>query len=272
MRSGLAVLVALVALVALSTASGSPYDRATPTAVAFADGMHGLLGMASGRSGEIETTYDGGKTWQVVRHTSQRVIAAGFLHDAYYVQLNGGATYETDTTFRQWRRVHGHLFRGYCPRSWSWSSKTTYSADLVDTNIEKPWSICGGQPATGFQAKAVFRGKTRVACTNFADSRSVPCGRASYGGISGYGYPAGIAGAHGGFGIIWPGARGIVYVTRDGGRHWHGVSVVRSDIDSGTWATTVGNTGFVLVWREGHSRLVKTTNAGRSWRVVHRWR
>jgi len=146
-----------------------------------------------------------------------------------------------------------------------------YSADLVDSNIEKPWSICGGQPATGNQAKAVFRGKRRVACTNFADLRS-PCGRASYGGISGYGYPGGIAGAYGGFGIIWPDGRGSVYVTRDGGHHWHAVPIAVSDIDSGTWATTVGNTGFVLLWREGHSRLVETTDAGRTWRLIRRWR
>jgi len=94
MRSAVALLVIAIALSVLSTAAGSRYDRVTPTAVAFADRMHGLLGLASARkSGAIEKTADGGKTWHLVRHTPQRVVAAGFFHDAYYVQLNGGATY-----------------------------------------------------------------------------------------------------------------------------------------------------------------------------------
>lgn len=269
MRSVLVLAVSTVALLTLSTASGSRSAHLTPTAVAFADRAHGLLGLASaGKSGAIESTADGGKTWHLVRRTQKHVVAAGFFHDAYYVQLNGGATYETDTTFRLWRQVPGHLFEGYCPRSLSWSSLP--SADLVDSNIVKPWSICVGQPAAGEQGKTAFRGKTRVACTNFSNFRS-PCGRRSYGGLGGYGYPAGIAGGTGRFGIIWPGARGPVYVTRDGGRQWHAAPVLVSDLDAGTWATTVDDTGFVLIWREGHSRLTETTDAGRTWHVIHRW-
>lgn len=265
MRSGVALLVSVVALVVLSTASSSPYNRVTPTAVAFADRMHGLLGLASaGRSGAIESTADGGKTWHLVRHTQKRVVATAFFHDAYYVQLNGGATYETDTSFRQWRQVPGHLFKGSCPPSLSWSS--LYSADLVDRNTDTPWSVCVGQPGAGNQAKAVYRGKKRVAFTPMAS-------HGGSGGISTYGYPLGIAGTHNGFGIIWE-SRGTLYVSRNGGHDWHALpKVAQPEIDFGVWADVVwGKLGFVLLMRGRDIRLIETTDAGRTWHVVHRWK
>jgi hypothetical protein len=154
-------------------------------------------------------------------------------------------------------------FRGYCPKRW----KAVYSADLVDTNIDTPWSLCVGQPGAGNQDKAVYRGKKRVAYTSLTGGKS-------YGGISEYGYPVGIAGeGHGGgFGIIWE-SRGTLYVSRDGGQHWHPrPRISRPEVDFGLWASTLGNAGYVLLERNQHTRLLKTTDAGRTWRVVHRWR
>jgi hypothetical protein len=275
MRSGVVLLlVSAVALSVLSGAAGSrSSQRLVPSAVAFSDRSHGILGLASPHCtgcaprGAIATTSDAGKTWHIVVRTPRRVVAAGYYNDGYDVSLEGHGSLWTDGAGRWHRSSKTLSFSGHCPKGWNAGS----SADLVDANIDRPWSICLGMPGTGFQAKAVYRGSKRVACTNFMDSHFA-CGAHSRGGIGGYGYPAGIAGAHGGFGIIWPGARGSVYVTRDGGRHWHAVPIAVSDLDSGTWATTAGNSGFVLLWREGHSRLVETTDAGRTWHVVHRWR
>jgi hypothetical protein len=254
MRSGVAVLVAVAALLALPTASGSPSQRLVPTAVAFSDQLHGKLGLASPHcsgckpSGAIAETADGGKTWHVIRHTKRRVVALASLHDAYSFGFEGTRSFD-----------------GYCPKHWS----SGYSADIVDTNITTPWSICVLQPGAGNQEKAVYRGKQRVAFTPMTGGKP-------YGGISSYGYPLGISGL-GSFGIIWE-SRGTLYVSHDGGREWHPLPhVSRPEIDFGSWASVLDDhTGFALIYDPqpnglGHSRLIETTDAGRTWRVVHRW-
>lgn len=265
MRTSVAVLVAAVALILLSGASGSPSPpRLYPSAVAFSDRLHGKLSFASAEcescrpGGAIAVTSDGGKTWRVVRHTDRRVVAIGFFHDAYYAELDNGRLISGQPASRD-------IFRGYCPKGWT----AGYSADIVDTNTDTPWSICVGLPGAGNQAKAVYRGKKRVAYTpNSAHGR--------YGGISSYGYPLGIAGTHGGFGIIWE-SRGTLYVTPDGGHHWRALpKVAQPELDFGDWADVVsGRLGFVLLMRSVGSgetwRLIETTDAGRTWRVVHRW-
>jgi hypothetical protein len=263
MRSGVAMLVVAVALVVLSTASGAPAAgiHLYPSAVAFSDRLHGELGFASAHCGgckprgAIAVTSDGGRTWRVVRHTDRRVVAVGFFHDAYYVQLENGRLVSGQPGSRD-------VFKGYCPKRWT----AGFSADIVDANIDTPWSICVGEPSAGNQAKAVYRGKKRVAYAPMAS-------HGGYGGISTYGYPVGIAGAHDGFGIIWE-TRGTLYVTRDGGHEWHALrTVARPELDFGVWADVVwGRLGFVLLERNGHTRLIETTDAGHTWSGVHRWR
>jgi photosystem II stability/assembly factor-like uncharacterized protein len=267
MRTSVAVVVAAVALVVLSAASASPSSpRLLPSAVAFSDRLHGELGLASpecGRCrprGAIAVTSDGGKSWRIVRRTEQRVVALAFFHDAYYAELGNGRLISGQPGSR-------NVFKGYCPKGWT----TGYSADIVDTNIDTPWSICVGQPGAGNQAKAVYRGTKRVAYTP-------PAASGGYGGISSYGYPVGIAGTRDGFGIIWE-TRGTLYVTRDGGHHWHALpKVAQPEVDFGDWADVVWRRlGFVLLMRSAGNggeawRLIETTDAGRTWRVVHRWR
>jgi hypothetical protein len=251
MRSSVAALVAAVALVVLSTASGSPSHQLVPSAVAFRDRLHGELGLASPHcsgctpSGAIAVTSDGGKTWRVVEHTDRRVTALAFFHDSYYVGFE-----------------HGRRFLGRCP---GWFA-AGYSADFIDTNLGQPWSVCGGEPGAGNEAKAVFRGKTRVAYTPMTGGKA-------HGGISRYGYPVGVAGSYWDFGIIWE-TRGTLYVTRDGGHHWHTLpKIARPEIDFGSWATVLSpKVGFVLLYTQGRSRLIETTDAGRTWHIVHRWR
>lgn len=261
MSRPIALLVVAAALVAAPTSAAAPRaPQLVPRAVAFADRLHGELGLASPQCsgclprGAVAVTADGGRTWRVVRRTDRRVVALGFFHDAYYTQLENGAIVSGRTGSRG-------VFTGWCPKGWT----PGFSADIVDTNIDAPWSICVGPPGAGNQAKAVYRGRKRVAYTP-------PAAHGGYGGISTYGYPVGIAGTHDGFGIIWE-TRGTLYVTRDGGHHWHALPrVAHPELDFGEWADVVGGrVGFVLLWRDGESRLIETTNAGRSWRVVHRW-
>jgi len=271
MRSGVVLLlVSAIALSVLSGAAGSPSSqRLAPSAVAFVSRTHGILGLASPHctgcvaSGAIGMTSDGGTTWRVVVRTHRRVVAVGYYKDGYDVSLEGHGSLWTDESGRWHRSSKPSLsFRGYCPKGW----KPGYSADLVDTNIDTPWSICSGMPGVGLQAKAVYRGTTRVAYTPAAGGKPS-------GGIGSYGYPIGIAGGNGcGFGIIWE-SRGTLYVSRNGGHHWHALPrVLRPEVDFGVWASTLGDAGFVLLERNQHTRLITTTDAGRTWRVVHRWR
>ena len=278
------MLVAAVGLIALPTAAAAPArahqrlarSALVPNAVAFLDRRHGVLGTgwegcANTAShcrlqGTISSTSNGGRTWHVVLRTRRPVVAVAYFHDAVYARSDDGHTYWADASARRWRTRAPLSFKGHCPRGWT----AGISAELVDTNIVAPWSICVGLPGAGNQAKAVYRGETRVAYTPTMLHRG-------YGGISEYGYPVGIAGAHGRFGIIWE-TRGTLYVTRDGGRNWQPLpKVARPEIDFGEWADVgayPGGTGFVLLAIGGSEkrRLIETRDVGRTWRVVHRWR
>src|SRR5205823_867106 len=94
-------------------------------------------------------------------------------------------------------------------------------------------------------------------------------------GMSTYGYPLGISYAAFCFNLLWE-SRGTLYVTRDGGRTWIAEpKVERPEIDFGRSATALPDgRGFVLLGFQGtpRARLLRTDDAGRTWRVVHRWR
>jgi photosystem II stability/assembly factor-like uncharacterized protein len=284
MRTGVAMLVAAVALIILSAAADAPAGRSgqlprsalVPNAVAFLDRRDGILGTgwAGCRNrawhcrlqGTVSVTSDGGRTWRVVLRTRRPVIGVESFHDAVYARLDNGQAFWAADNARNWQRRTPLSFKGYCPKGW----QAGFTADFVDMNIETPWSICVGVPGAGNQAKAVYRGTRRVA---FTAIQGVP----TRSGISSYGYPVGISGGDGGFGIIWE-SRGTLYVTRDGGHHWRSLpKVARPEIDFGIWADADAypdGTAFVLLSIGGSERrrLIETTNAGRSWRVVHRWR
>ncbi len=269
MRTRVALLVAAVGLFSLSAAAGAPArtvarlprSALVPNAVAFRDRLYGVLGT----QGTISATSDGGKTWHVVHRTRSPVVAVAFFHDAFYAKLEDGQT--LSGSGRHWRDQAAVLFRGHCPQGWH----PGFTADILETDLGRPWSVCSGEPGAGNVAKAVYRGRKRVAYTPFA-------AHGGYGGISVYGYPVGIAGSYGGFALIWE-SRGTLYVTRNGGHHWHALpKIARPEVDFADWAdVNPGNgTAFVLLQYslgagEAH-RLIETTDAGHTWHVVHRWR
>ena len=281
MPTGIALGVLGTALIAASAAAGGsgglPGPALTPNAVAFRDRLHGVLGTgwqgceySHSRcrvEGTISLTSDGGKTWRVVRQTPRPVVAAAYLaRGRYYVQLDDGATLVGSGD--RWRPVapvwHNH--QSVCPQG---------SYVGITANPFSGWAICSGQPGAGNQSKSVYRltgrGWKRVAYTDMTSPKG-------HGGISSYGYPVGIAGgerAHG-FGIIWE-SRGTLYVTRDGGRDWHALpKVSRPEEDFGQWAYVLprGGVGWAVlaIGASETRRLIETTDAGRAWRVVQRWR
>jgi hypothetical protein len=277
------MLVVAVGLIALSAAAAAPARSSAklprsalvPNAVAFFDRTHGLLGTGwegcvngtwhCRRQGTISVTSDGGKTWHVVLHTRRPVVAVEYFHDGTYARTDNGQTYAGDNSGRRWQRRSPLSFHGHCPKGWH----AGFTADFVDTNIDTPWSICSGPPGAGNVEKAVYRGTRRVAFTPSTTHNG-------YGGISLYGYPAGISGSYAGLGIIWE-TRGTLYLTHDGGHHWHALpKIARPEIDFGDWADAdvyPHGTAFVLLSIGGgeRRRLIETTDDGRRWHVVHRW-
>jgi hypothetical protein len=243
--------------------------------MAFMDPSHGVLGTGwrygSGHDGgTIALTSDAGREWHTVTNTPRPVVSVTVSGDAYIARYDDGETLRSRDG-RIWKptAVSGYGVNtefSVCPQGMG-----------IGTNAGDPeWSLCTTQPGAGNQGKAVYRnlpdrGWVRVACTNFANSTK-PCPPRGYGGISSYGYGIGIAGASDGFGLIWE-DRGTLYVTRNGGRHWTPLAkVVEPEIDFGSWAFTLQHgIGWALVDRGGRSRLLRTTDAGHTWRVVHRW-
>lgn len=275
-------LVVLGALVAASASSAAPSQtrlRLVPNAVAFADRLHGVLGtgyrnVTGYRGGAIETTADGGRTWHVAVLTPRPVIALTRVGPDYVAQYDDGETLRSRSGQR-WNPVPVSLAGvatdlSDCPRG------MFAAANAGDSS----WALCTTQPGAGNQGKVVYRNLARgwvsVACTGFAGG-PYPCGKqGSYGGISSYGYPLGIAGNSDGFGLIWE-SRGTLYSTSDGGRHWHPhPKVARPEIDFGSWAFVLphGDVGWVVLQYGGTRarRLLETMDGGRTWRIVHRWR
>jgi photosystem II stability/assembly factor-like uncharacterized protein len=241
-----------------------------PNAIAFRSPSYGLLATgwqscADPRwhcrpQGTISLTTDGGRTWKVLLRTPRPVVSVSIHGRSEQAVFDDGETIASSDGGRHWAPVvvpigGGEI--GPCPAG-------TVSHSSGD------WWLCTTQGSAGNMGKSVYRmtpnGPRRVANTPFA-------GR-GHGGISGYGYPQGIAMAPDGFGLIWE-SRGTLYVTRDGGSHWTGLpKVARPEVDFGISANALREgVGFVVLAQGGSEvrRLIATADAGRSWHVVRRW-
>jgi len=213
--------------------------------------------------GTISITNDGGTTWRVLLRTPRPVVQVTVDGGAERARFDDGETIGSSDGGRHWAPVVVPLvtgFAGPCP-------------PFTVAFVVKGWALCGTQSSAGNQGKYVYRltarGWKRIAGTPFAP----PVGK-TYGGIGSYGYVQGIAMADDGFGVIWE-SRGTLYVTRDGGHDWTGLpTVAQPEVDFGVQAIALPHgVAFALLANGGGEkrRLVETTDAGRSWRVVHVW-
>jgi photosystem II stability/assembly factor-like uncharacterized protein len=273
----IAVGAAAATAVTGSSAAAKPLPlRLAPNSVTFIDASHGALGtgwqFAGGSGGgTIALTSDGGRTWRVVKATPRPVVSLTVYGGSYIAKYDDGETLRSTGGGRVWHPTTLTATDigtdSVCPQG------TTAGINADNSN----WSVCSGVPGAGNQSKAVYRnlvdrGWVRVACTDFGDPKP-PCRSRERQGISSYGYPIGIAGAADGFALIWE-SRGTLYVTRDGGRNWTALAkLVHPELDFGSWAFTLpGGVGWALVGHGGGPwRLLRTTDAGRGWHVVHRW-
>jgi hypothetical protein len=255
----------------LAVAPPPPRVALVPNAIAFRDPSHGIMGtgwqgcatrqFGCSPQGTISITRDGGRTWKVLLKTPRPVVSVGIEGGNEQARFDDGETIASKDGGLHWAPVvMTAITTSPCPPN-------------LTAFVSGAWLLCTSQPGAGNQGKSLYRftarGMKRVAYTPF------PYGPGGYGGISTYGYPEGLAMAHDGFGLIWE-WRGTLYVTRDGGSHWTGLtSVAQPEIDFGMSGVALPHgIGFVILARSGTEvrRLVGTTDAGRSWRVLHVWR
>jgi hypothetical protein len=243
-----------------------------PSAIAFRDSRHGILGtgmslcgaaapFACRASGTISVTLDGGRSWRLVAHTPRPVASVTDADDVEGAVLDDGEHLASIDDGRTWRP------------SAAMRPPTAPCPYASFGEVVGSWALCAGQPGAGNQAKAIYR-LERSRWRRIAWTPLVGAGK-QHGGISSFGYPEGFAMAEDGFGLIWE-SRGTLYVTRNGGSRWTALpSVERPEIDSGVSGVALRDgVGFVLLARGSGfktRRLLETTDAGRTWRVVHRW-
>ncbi|MGH2999902.1 MAG: hypothetical protein ACRDNM_11440 [Gaiellaceae bacterium] len=250
-----------------------PRFALVPNAIAFRDPLHGLMGtgwqgcanqggaFGCKPQGTISVTSDGGTTWTVLLRTPRPVVVVTIQGTHERATFDDGETIGSSDRGLHWLPVVTGRpgFTGPCP---------AFTSEFVSGS----WALCGSQASAGNQGKSVYRlsatGWKRITNTPFPNGTS-------YGGISSYGYVQGIAMANDGFGVIWE-SRGTLYVTRDGGRDWTGSpKVAQPEVDFGQNAIALPHgVAFALLANGGGEkrRLIETTDAGRSWRVVHRWK
>jgi photosystem II stability/assembly factor-like uncharacterized protein len=294
----------------------APSASAVPNAVAFWASEHGLLGTGgcarvvyeACRTGTVQLTSNGGRSFRVVLRTRRPIVAlqtagprgaiAATDSGAVYRTLDGGlswkrfrqryaasfATARIGLGFQSYL-VHNHLALALLATSdggQTWRTRASpcrqavASSALIDlVTPSRGWIVCLGQPGAGNEQKAVFRTSDGGQSWSPGAATVLYPRRNVHGGLGGYGYPEGVSFAADGFGILWE-SRGTLYVTRDGGTHWHAEpKVARPEIDFGRGAAAfAGGRGVVLLGRGGGlpERLLATDDAGRTWRLVHRWR
>ncbi|HZT15220.1 MAG TPA: hypothetical protein VFA19_04680 [Gaiellaceae bacterium] len=293
-------------------AAAPPATSPVLVAIAFWDARRGLLGTrncelsAQCGAGTVELTTDGGRRWRVVLRTRRPVLALETAGRDGAIAATGGGAFHTLDGGRHWRRyrlrfaasfatplvglaargsvVDRHLALAVVAtrdggRSWerrtSPCNRAVADSALLDLVTDRlGWIVCLGQPGAGNEEKAVFR--TRDGGRSWqAGAAAIASPRPQlHGGLSGYGYPEGIAFARDGFGILWE-SRGTLYVTRDGGARWTAEpAVARPEIDFGRGAAAFpGGHGLVLLGDGGGrpTRLLATDDYGRSWHIVRRW-
>ncbi|HEY2072134.1 MAG TPA: hypothetical protein VGG88_01025 [Gaiellaceae bacterium] len=200
--------------------------------------------------GTISVTSDGGKTWRVLLRTPRPVVQVSIDGKHEQARFDDGETLGSSDGGRRWLpvAVGTGLVSGPCPPG---------SIVFAIPN----WTLCGWGASAGNQMKAVYR--------------LGPRGWKRVGTLGSYGYVQGIAMARDGFGLIWE-SRGTLYATRDNGVRWTGLpKVARPEIDFGVQAVALPHgVGFVVLAKGGgeRRRLIETSDAGRSWRVVDTWK
>ncbi len=311
-RALLVLVVAAFVAQTGGAASARARIRTTADSAAFWTPRVGLLGFGRCTSsawqcgtGSVELTSDGGRTYRVVFRTARPVVAIRTAgpRGAFAVTADD-RVFRTLDRGRTWARWHTRLSASFATPEIGLSSRSGLErytrrvlfrttdggrrwrplrppstlclrvalVDLVTPRLA--WMVCAEEPGAGDQGKAAFRSRDGGRTWRMGAAATENITR---GGIGIGGYPSGIAFSTNGFGIMWE-SRGQVTITRDGGTTWHAEPFPVSGANAASGAAAFSDgTGFVLIDEpvpsmSRPSRLMKTVDFGRTWRVVRRWR
>jgi photosystem II stability/assembly factor-like uncharacterized protein len=210
-----------------------------PQGLAFTDARHGLISFArcavgvSCPAGRIEATSDGGRTWRFVARRTLPATPPG-----------PNPPCRTDASFAA-------------------------RAGAIAL------ALCGSVPGAGEQEKLLYRSTDGGRTWRLTGDSG--CGRPPKGVamINCLGYLWGLALSPDARLAIVLEDRGTMWISHDAGVRWTALpSVSRPELDWPVGASALPDgRAFVLLASGGRCpcRLIATTDAGRSWRVVHRW-
>ncbi len=309
LRALLVTVVAAVVTQAGAAARGSTSLVTVPNSIVFWNAHDGLFAadecpratVACNR-GVIELTTDGGRTYHVVFRTPGTLDLQTVGSEGAIASTATGKAWRTLNRGRTWQRFYsrftvdwlnplvGVRFHSYVAhnhaalamfvtrdggRTWQrrrgpcnkTDAAMSASVDFVTPKLW--WIVCEGEGGAGNEDKAIYR--TVDGGRTWEAGASATIGR-ERGGISSYGYPDGLAFAPDGWGLLTE-SRGTLYVSRDGGTHFHAEpNVARPEVDfAGGAAAFSGGIGYVFLG-EADPRLLRTHDYGRTWQVVRRWR
>lgn len=314
LRALLVAVIAGVALQAGAAAESSTHLVTVPSSAVFWSAHDGLIAaeqcphLQPCKRSAVELTTDGGRTYRVVLRTKGTLGLQTLGADGAVAATEGGKTWRTLDGGRTWRRVPsapttdwlnpriGVRFHAYTAhdhgklamlvthdggRTWQRQQRDPCNetdatndafADLVTPQVW--WIACVGEGAAGNEDKAIYSTRDGGRTWQAGAAIVFAAGRErQHGGISSYGYPDGLAFTSGRWGLLLE-SRGTLYVTRDGGIHFHPEPhVARPETDfAGGAAAFEGGAGYVLLTNYAGARLIETRDSGRTWDVVRRWR
>jgi photosystem II stability/assembly factor-like uncharacterized protein len=311
LRGLLVAVVAAVATGPAAVAHSSTPLVTVPDSVVFWNPHDGLLAAGQCRHaklepckrGVVERTSDGGRTYHVVHRTPSIVnlqtvgtlgAIASTWHGRSWRTLDGGQTWHRiasgpavdwlnpDVGIRvRSYSVHNRVALAMLVthdggQTWHPRPSPCAKADVAFSafaDLVSPtswWVACTGQGGAGNEEKAIYHSRNAGRTWEAGAATTLPH---QHGGIQEYGYPAGLAFAPGGWGLLTE-TRGTLYVTRDGGKRFRAEpKVARPEVDfAGGAAAFRGGIGYVLLTDFPGARLIETRDFGRTWSVVRRWR
>jgi photosystem II stability/assembly factor-like uncharacterized protein len=218
-------------------------------------------------SAELLHSRDRGSTWQELPDPG--VMRVSFADPSRGLAVAGkGRLLSTSDGGKTWSSLALP-----CSQTDAQWAKATDELFVSLPTARRAWAVCVSEPGAGNQGKTVYRSDDGGRSWTIVANRPLfrrP--KAASGGLSSYGYPAGVSFSRQGSGLLWE-SRGTLDLSRDGGRHWKALRVATPEVDSGLSAQMLSRElGFALLFNGDLGyRLLATADGGTEWRLVHRW-